>query len=166
RVNARPDKDICAYAPIEKSCYLQSFVVDINCDVTAGHKYVHSSSPSGIAPGGCFPRARPQPPRENHSAESSDTCCSRRSHHPPLTRTMKGLYADFCTRTTIANGSKCNTSGGNTRRLLGEERPRRDPAVRQREEGHQPPPARVVYFRSSKRHQQSLILFRSLRILC
>src|SRR5699024_2696347 len=45
-----------------------------------------------------------------------------RSHHPPLTRTMKGLYADFCTRTTIANGSKCNTSGGNTRRLLEKEK--------------------------------------------
>src|SRR5699024_1532178 len=24
-----------------------------------------------------------------------------RSHHPPLTPTMKWLYADFCTRTTI-----------------------------------------------------------------
>src|SRR5699024_4311785 len=34
-----------------------------------------------------------------------------RSHHLPLTRTMKWLYADFCARTTIANGSKCNTSG-------------------------------------------------------
>src|SRR5699024_7541367 len=27
----------------------------------------------------CFPRARLQPPRETHSAGSSDTCCSRRS---------------------------------------------------------------------------------------
>src|SRR5699024_12599017 len=107
------------------------FVVDANCEVTAGHKYVHFSSPSGIAPGGCFPRARLQPPRENHSAGSSDTCYSRRtrkattafashvenwfvfsrSQHLPLTRTMKWLYADFCSRTTIANGSKCNTSG-------------------------------------------------------
>src|SRR5699024_3357123 len=41
--------------------YKALFVVDINCEVTAGHKYVHFS-PSGIAPGGCFPRARPQPP--------------------------------------------------------------------------------------------------------
>src|SRR5690625_1418512 len=29
------------------------------------------------------------------SAGSSDTCCSRRSHHPPLTRTMKWLGANF-----------------------------------------------------------------------
>jgi len=34
--------------------------------------------PSGIDPGGCFPRARPQPPRENRSAGSSDTCYSRK----------------------------------------------------------------------------------------
>src|SRR5699024_11195233 len=69
-----------------KRLLLLSFVVDINCEVTAGHKYVHFSSPSGIAPGGCFhfitvqsrhlfkkttftvstlPRARPQPPTES-----------------------------------------------------------------------------------------------------
>src|SRR5699024_1734305 len=53
-----------------------------------------------------------------------------RSHRPSLTRTSDVVDVNFCTRTTIANGSKCNTSGGNTRRLLGEERPRRDPAVR------------------------------------
>src|SRR5690625_4977502 len=78
------------------------------------------------------------------SAGSSDTCYSRRtrkataafasheenwfvfsrSHHPPLTRTNEVVDANFCTRTTIANGSKCKTSGGNTRRLLGEKRHR------------------------------------------
>src|SRR5699024_5415550 len=50
-----------------------------------------------------------------------------RSHHPPLTRTNEVVDANFCTRTTIANGangSKCKTSGGNTRRLLGEKRHR------------------------------------------
>src|SRR5699024_2827903 len=61
---------------------------------TARHKYVHFS-PSGIAPGGCFPRARPQPPRENHSAGSSDSCYSRRSHHPPLTRTSVVVQRNF-----------------------------------------------------------------------
>src|SRR5699024_10577028 len=106
------------------------FVVDVNCEVTAGHKYVHFSSPSGIAPGGCFPRARLQPPRENHSAGSSDTCCSRRSHHPPLTQTMKWLLANLLSSYCYSQCRKCNTSVGNTRRLLGEERPRRDPAVR------------------------------------
>src|SRR5699024_5463179 len=45
-----------------KELLLIIFVFDINCELTAGHKYVHFSSPSGIAPGGCFPRARPQPP--------------------------------------------------------------------------------------------------------
>src|SRR5690625_3814566 len=95
-----PPKTFAVTWPHRKKCCLKSFVVDVNCELTAGHKYVHFS-PSGIAPGGCFPRARPQPPRENHSAGSSDSCYSRRSHHPPLTRTMKWLYADFCTRTTI-----------------------------------------------------------------
>src|SRR5690625_2101013 len=64
------------------------------------------------------------------SVGSSDTCYSRRSHRPSLTRTSDVVDVNFYIRTTIANGSKCNTSGGNTRRLLGEERPRRDPAVR------------------------------------
>src|SRR5699024_6683679 len=102
------------------------------------------------------------------SAGSSDTCYSRRtrkataafasheenwfvfsrSHHPPLTRTNEVVDANFCTRTTIANGSKCKTSGGHTRRLLGEKRHRRDPAVRKHAEAHQPPPESVVYFRS------------------
>src|SRR5699024_3630784 len=40
-------------------------------------------------------------------------------HLPGL---MKWLDANFCTRTTIANGSKCKTSEGNTRRLLGGEK--------------------------------------------
>src|SRR5699024_4164136 len=48
-------------------------------------------------------------------------------HLPGL---MKWLDANFCTRTTIATGSKCKTSGGNTRSLLGEKTRRRDPAVR------------------------------------
>src|SRR5690625_312235 len=42
-------------------------------------------------------------------------------HLPGL---MEWLDANFCAHTTIANGSKCKTSGGNTRRLLGEMRPR------------------------------------------
>src|SRR5690625_1668889 len=104
--------------------------------------------PSGIDPGGCFPRARPQSPRENHSVGSSDTCYSRRSHHPPLTRTGDVVEVNFCTRTTIANGSKCNTSEGNTRRLLGEQRHRRGPAARSHEEAHQPPTESVVFFRN------------------
>src|SRR5699024_9452240 len=71
-------------------------------------------SPSWIATGGCFPRARLQPPRENHSPGSSDTCYSRRSHRPPLTRTDK------------INGkksviSKRYTSNPYTRRLLEKE---------------------------------------------
>src|SRR5699024_12174350 len=45
-----------------------------------------------------------------------------RSHRPSLTRTSDVVDVNFCTRTTIANGSKCNTSGGNTRRLLEKEK--------------------------------------------
>src|SRR5690625_6394956 len=92
----------CVYSAHRKDLLLLIFVVDINCEVTAGHKYVHFS-PSGIAPGGCFPRARPQPPRENHSAGSSDTCYSRRSHHPQdrkstrlNSRHVAISYAVFC----------------------------------------------------------------------
>ena len=36
-------------------------------------------------------------------------------HSPGL---MKWVDANFCTRATLANGSKCNTSEGNTRRLI------------------------------------------------
>src|SRR5699024_4872118 len=54
-----PSKTIALTWPIEKIAVFDTKF--INCDVTAGHKYVHFSS-SGIAPGGCFPRARPPPP--------------------------------------------------------------------------------------------------------
>src|SRR5699024_2865586 len=43
---------------------------------------------------------------------------------------------------------RTNTSGGKTRRRLREERPRRDPTVRQHEEAHQPPTESIVFFRS------------------
>src|SRR5699024_4800875 len=62
----------------------------INCEVRTFYLPICVLlPPSGIAPGGCFPRARPQPPRETHSAGSSDTCYSRRSHRPPPTRTSE-----------------------------------------------------------------------------
>src|SRR5690625_6002537 len=62
----------------------------LNCEVSAFYLPIRVLLlPSGIDPGGCFPRARLQPPRKNHSAGSSDTCYSRRSHRPPLTRTGK-----------------------------------------------------------------------------
>src|SRR5699024_12649928 len=51
-------------------------------------------SSSGIALGGCFPRAWPQPPQENHFAGSSDSCYSRWSHRPPLTQT--GVCVSYC----------------------------------------------------------------------
>src|SRR5699024_2365603 len=68
----------------------------LNCEVSAFYLPIRVLLlPSGIDPGGCFPRARLQPPRETHSAGSSDTCYSRRSHRPPLTRTGKVIYGRF-----------------------------------------------------------------------
>src|SRR5699024_574325 len=104
--------------------------VRVNAEGLAGYKDVPFLA-AGDRPGWFLPRAPPQPPPEKPSGGASDTCYSRRtrkattafasheenwfvfsrSHHLPLTRTMKWLYADFCARTTIANGSKCNTSG-------------------------------------------------------
>src|SRR5690625_1353825 len=42
--------------------------------------------------GGRFPRARLQPPRETHSAGSSDTCYSRWSRRLPFQSTRVALY--------------------------------------------------------------------------
>src|SRR5699024_9138162 len=66
----RPIENICGYSPHLKDLLLLILVVDMNCDIRAG---LFSAADR------CFPRARLQPPRETHSAGSSDTCCSRRS---------------------------------------------------------------------------------------
>jgi len=75
----------------------------INCDVSA----LFSAADR------CFPRARLQPPRETHSAGSSDTCYSRRSQRSSAPNNHR-----------INNNNdeidKHNTSGENTRRLLRE----------------------------------------------
>src|SRR5690625_4293336 len=57
-------------SPHLKDLLLLILVVDLNCDVCAG---LFSAAAR------CFPRARLQPPRETHSAGSSDTCSSRGS---------------------------------------------------------------------------------------
>src|SRR5690625_2381860 len=115
------------------------FVVDANCDTCAG---VFSAANR------CFPRARLQPPRENHSAGASDTCwdCNYSPHRKPL----------FPQESTVLR-SKHHVSEGNIRRLLREseddETPQR--AFFASEEAHREPAESVVYFRSG-------ILFHSL----
>src|SRR5690625_2566371 len=93
----------------------------IHCDICAG---LFSAADR------CFPRARLQPPRETHSAGSSDTCYSRRSQ-----------------RSSAPNN---HVSEGNTRGLLREseddETPQR--ASFASEEAHREPAESVVYFRS------------------
>src|SRR5699024_12275695 len=59
-VRAPAAEDTCDSSAHGRQLLLIYLVVDINCELTAGHKYVQFS-PSGIDPGGCFPRARPQP---------------------------------------------------------------------------------------------------------
>jgi len=49
---------------------------------------------------------------------------------------------------TVQSCLPSTPSGGNTRRLLREERPRWDNAVRSTRKAHQPPVESVVYFRS------------------
>src|SRR5690625_142945 len=93
----------------------------LNCEVSAFYLPIRVLLlPSGIAPGGCFPRARLQPPRKNHSAGSSDTCYSHRSHRPPLTRTSIMVQRSFLITKKLMI-SKPDTSEGNTRRLLEKE---------------------------------------------
>src|SRR5690625_2939253 len=61
------------------------------------------------------------------SAGSSDTCYSRRSHRPPLTRTSKTIFGTIlCHYVQLKNFiiSKRYTSSPYTRRLLREERHR------------------------------------------
>ncbi|PXY53742.1 hypothetical protein CIT14_12080 [Virgibacillus profundi] len=64
-----------------------------------------------------FPRARPQPPRENHSARSSDACCSRRSLRilPTLERApsqWRKHIEDSCGRKGIGETPQCVARGG------------------------------------------------------
>ena len=79
----------CDYSPHLKELLLLIFVVDINSDVCAR---------LFSAANRCFPRARLQPPRETHSAGSSDTCCSRRSQRFSASNTMlaKKIHEDSC----------------------------------------------------------------------
>src|SRR5699024_12259306 len=53
--------------PTENNYFFDT--ISLNCEVSA----LFSAADR------CFPRARLQPPRENHSVGSSDTCYSRRS---------------------------------------------------------------------------------------
>ena len=110
------------YSFRRKELILLIFVVDINCEVTSGFYSIRcvSRRPGSLRVDafrghglsllekttlrGLRTRAIPA----NVFGGASNR--SPRSHHPPLTRTMKWLYAEFCTHTTIANGSKCNTS--------------------------------------------------------
>src|SRR5699024_898964 len=93
----------------------------------------------------CFPRARLQPPRETHSAGSSDTCCSRRSQRSFAPNKHRNSESELYT--TVA---KRHVSEGNTRRLLREseddETPQR--AFCASEEAHREPAESVVYFQS------------------
>src|SRR5690625_6497743 len=71
--------------------WLYSYCFDtksINCEVSA----LFSAADR------CFPRARLQPPRENHSVGSSDTCYSRRSQRSSAPNTMlaKEIHEDSC----------------------------------------------------------------------
>src|SRR5690625_6752468 len=53
----------------------------------------------------CFPRARLQPPREAHSAGSSDTCYSRRSQRSSAPNTIvivKARYTELLPNTMLA----------------------------------------------------------------
>src|SRR5699024_1396674 len=76
---------------------IYSLVVDINCEVRAG---LFSASDR------CFPRARLQPPRETHSAGSSDTCYSRRSQRSSAPNNHRNseseLYSTVDNRTILA----------------------------------------------------------------
>src|SRR5690625_955214 len=69
----------------------------------------------------CFPRARLQPPRETHSAGSSDTCCSRRSQRssaPNNHRNSKSeLYSAVANCTMLAMEIHVD-SNGKAKRLL------------------------------------------------
>src|SRR5690625_1167448 len=93
----------------------------------------------------CFPRARLQPPRETHSAGSSDTCCSRRSQRSSAPNNHRDSEIELYS--TVA---KYYVSEGNTRRLLREseddETPQR--AFFASEEAHREPAESVEYFRS------------------
>src|SRR5699024_3501019 len=90
------------------------------------------------------PRARLQPPRETHSAGSSDTCYSRRSQRSSAPNNHRNSESDIYR--TVA---KHHVSEGNTRRLLREseddETPQR--AFFASEEAHREPAESVVYFR-------------------
>src|SRR5699024_9849709 len=76
----------------------------INCNVYAG---VFSAAAR------CFPRARLQPPRESHSAGSSDTCYSRRSQRSSAPHNQH--HSEHKLYSVVA---KHHDSEGNTRRLL------------------------------------------------
>src|SRR5690625_3067951 len=111
----------------------------IHCDICAG---LFSAADR------CFPRARLQPPRETHSAGSSDTCYSRRSQ-----------------RSSAPNN---HVSEGNTRRLQQEseddETPQR--ASFASEEAHREPAESVVYFRSGSGTLLRSSLYQLRRIKC
>src|SRR5699024_471094 len=87
--------------PTKKNCCFDT--ISINCEVNA----LFSATDR------CFPRARLQPPRETHSAGSSDTCCSRRSQRSFAPNKHRNSESELYT--TVA---KRHVSEGNTRRLL------------------------------------------------
>src|SRR5699024_1880536 len=125
----------CDYSPHRKELLLLILLVDINCDVCAG---VFSAADR------CFPRARLQPPRELHSAGSSDTCSSRRSQRSSAPNKHRNSESELYS--TVVK----HVSEGNTRRLQREseddETPQR--AFFASEEAHREPAESVVYFRS------------------
>src|SRR5699024_4650593 len=88
-----------------------------------------------------------------------------RSHRPSLTRTSDMVDVNFCTRTTIANGSKIQYQRRKYTETPGGGKASARPRSAVARGGSPAAPESVVYFRSGKRHQPPLILLRILRIL-
>src|SRR5690625_972360 len=87
---------VCSF--LFKAIFL-SDTISINCYVCAG---LFSAAER------CFPRAQLQPPREIHSAGSSDTCYSRRSQRSSAPNNHRNsgsdLYSTVAKDTLKANG--------------------------------------------------------------
>src|SRR5699024_10261805 len=100
----------CDYSPHQEIVVFDT--KSVNCEVSAR---LFSTADR------CFPRARLQPPRETHSAGSSDTCCSRRSQRssaPNNHRNSKSeLYSAVANCTMLAMEIHVD-SNGKAKRLL------------------------------------------------
>src|SRR5699024_980405 len=105
-----PQRNNCDYSPHQEIVVFDT--KSVNCEVSAR---LFSTADR------CFPRARLQPPRETHSAGSSDTCCSRRSQRssaPNNHRNSKSeLYSAVANCTMLAMEIHVD-SNGKAKRLL------------------------------------------------